>query len=77
MKQLKFSALEITGWVTVVLLIIALLIVVSCTYKDMPARNPGLPSYVHRYVDEEAGVVCWVYEYGIDCLPIEQTRLGK
>lgn len=33
---------------------------------------------VVRFIDEEAGIVCWVYgNYSIDCLPINQTRLDK
>jgi len=36
---------------------------------------------VHRVVDEEAGVACWLYNNtyngGIDCLPIGETRLEK
>ena len=32
-------------------------------------------SRVVRFTDEEAGVVCWLYYYGISCLPINQTRL--
>lgn len=35
---------------------------------------------VHRYVDDEAGVACWVFlgvnKGGIDCLPHSQTNLG-
>lgn len=31
---------------------------------------------VHRFVDSEAGVVCWIYPgYGLACLPISETRL--
>lgn len=34
---------------------------------------------VRRYVDVEAGVVCWTYKSGyaggISCLPLSQTRL--
>ena len=30
----------------------------------------------YRFVDEEAGVVCWLYwGNGISCLPIGETRL--
>ena len=34
---------------------------------------------VERFIDRDAGVVCWVYrgykKGGIHCLPLEQTRL--
>jgi hypothetical protein len=36
---------------------------------------------ISRFVDEEAGAVCWLYEGyekgGISCLPLDQTNLGK
>ncbi len=38
-------------------------------------------SGVYRTLDEEAGVVCWVYSSidkgGIDCMPISETKLEK
>lgn len=75
MKRSKFSTLDT---IVVFLLFGTLMVaVVTCTYKNATTETSGLPSYVHRYVDEEAGVVCWVYMDGIDCLPIEQTRLEQ
>lgn len=76
MKRSKFSALDT---IIIFLLFVGLVTAVAtCTYKNATTEEtPGLPSYVHRYVDEKARVVCWVYEYGIDCLPIEQTRLEQ
>jgi hypothetical protein len=33
---------------------------------------------VDRVVDEKAGVVCWVYRtYGIDCMPLSETKLER
>jgi hypothetical protein len=34
---------------------------------------------VYRYIDGEAGAVCWVYytRGGISCLPISDTILGE
>ena len=32
-------------------------------------------SSVHRWIDEEAGVVCWSSFSGISCLPLNQTLL--
>ena len=41
----------------------------------------GSLTTVSRVEDAKAGVVCWVYSGyergGIDCLPIEQTRLDR
>ena len=41
----------------------------------------GLPPGVERFVDTEAGVVCWrgggnSFGATMSCLPIERTRLG-
>lgn len=41
--------------------------------RESPFDGPQ----VRRVVDEEAGVVCWVTQGDIDCLPIEQTKLKK
>lgn len=30
---------------------------------------------VKRFVDSEAGVVCWVYDKALECLPLEDTTL--
>ncbi len=50
------------------------------TSEEITWIVPGLSS-IGRYVDEEAGVVCWIYngyeKGGIDCLPIADTRLGR
>jgi len=42
----------------------------------------GLTDSVFRVVDEEAGVVCWIYSSGgykggIDCMRIEETDLDR
>lgn len=30
---------------------------------------------VRQWIDQEAGVVCWLYRQGISCLPIRNTNL--
>jgi hypothetical protein len=51
-----------------------------------PTGEPFPPNQVYRYIDAEAGVVCWVthesglgMEYGpfsgISCLPLDETKL--
>ena len=76
-----------------ILLLILLLAVTSCatptpTYLSLEA-TPDAPDVIYstkisgllRVVDEDAGVVCWVWVgpqgVGIDCLPLEQTRLER
>lgn len=35
-------------------------------------------TYIDRIIDEEAGVVCWIYrQESISCLPISDTLLGR
>lgn len=52
---------------------------VGCISQDTEDARPELPSTVTRFVDEEAGVVCWmqtrVYSGGIGCLPLSETNL--
>lgn len=42
--------------------------------------EPGFPDtkvvYGSRFIDEEAGVVCYIYS-GISCLPISETLLEE
>ena len=48
--------------------------------KAEVASGAGYPyPHVRRFIDHDAGAVCWVYKGGfaggIHCLPLEQTRL--
>ena len=52
-------------------------ILASLMFLIQCGAPPDIPySPVERYIDEEAGVVCWYTGRGIACLPIEQTKLG-
>lgn len=67
-------------WNDALLAILALGIVValigSCTTPDYRPEGSSIPSGSNRFIDEEAGVVCWTHgAQGIDCLPIESTKL--
>jgi hypothetical protein len=46
---------------------------------DASEGQEWVDTHIVRTVDEEAGVVCWVWYKtgGIDCLPLSQTLLGK
>lgn len=66
------------------LLLGLLLLLVACGPAGEPQKQVNGGSVGHgisRYVDNEAGVVCWVYDgfksAGIDCLPIGETGLGR
>lgn len=52
--------------------IITTLILSSCTAPRSASSN-----VVSRYIDRDAGVVCWTYQSGISCLPIDATTLAK
>ena len=41
-------------------------------YEDGGRTNP-----VWRFVDEEAGVVCWAINHGLSCLPAADTQLDR
>ena len=41
-------------------------------------KKSAYTTWVARAIDSEAGVVCYVYTRGgIDCLPLNETRLGE
>lgn len=68
-----------------ILIVLTCLLLVGCTPESSNPAFAGtkLPYDVdiYRYVDGEAGVVCWVffgiYKGGISCLPISETLLGE
>ena len=63
--------------------VVVLWLVTGCQPKVIESRSPSvnLGYAISRYVDEEAGVVCWVYGVtsggGLSCLPIADTRLDE
>lgn len=54
------------------------------TVLDFDINPSGYKNGVYRFIDNEAGVVCWIYlnsvdnadRGGISCLPINYTRLA-
>lgn len=62
------------------IVVLCLLLFVSCVppHEDVVDVPVGYNT-AQRFVDEEAGVVCWTYIFsagaGMSCLPINQTRL--
>lgn len=47
-------------------------------------RGVGVPGYIDRFIDSEAGVVCWMFtlgggvgQGGMSCLPLDQTQLMR
>ena len=30
-----------------------------------------------RFIDTEAGVACWFYDGGLDCMPLSETKLQQ
>lgn len=51
----------------------------SSSSGNVTRTEVGLPDYVSRFEDPQAGVVCWVFDRyekgGISCLPKSQTTL--
>ncbi len=70
-------------WLTV--LVVVILVLVACAPQpiiDGTTKLVGSKTTVSRYIDEPAGIVCWIFsgydgKGGISCLPIDQTLLGK
>jgi hypothetical protein len=50
-------------------------------YSGIPVESYPGEYGISRFVDDEAGVVCWVYlelnAGGISCLPISDTKLTQ
>ncbi len=75
----------------VVTFLLTMLLLSACSTKNPEIRDdpsrPGVYRYkrtnfggyhFYRIIDTEAGVVCYSTGWsGIDCLPIDQTRLSK
>lgn len=71
-------------WVWAALVLISV-VLASCanTDKGKDNDNYNVSSHVYRYVDEDAGVVCWVFwsapasnNGSVSCMPISETMLG-
>ena len=63
------------------ILLVVLLLVVLGLSGCGSASGDYTGSGVQRYIDNEAGVVCWVYTApyrgGLDCMPLNETLLGN
>lgn len=67
------------------LILVLMFLLIGCGPADPPSKNPVFSAEtevrygVVRFIDEEAGVVCWLSDvyYGndISCLPISETLL--
>ena len=71
----------------IVLFVVGLFFVISgCSSAlsdEVPTTNldSSTAPYIGRYIDDEAGVVCWLwdsggYKGGLSCLPIADTKLS-
>lgn len=45
------------------------------TYENMNLQHTRYSSSLARFIDTEAGIVCYTWSRGIDCLPISETKL--
>ena len=76
MKRIPIETLIIVG----VCLLVIIGVVIGVTTKVHPPTEPVVTEtkYIQRrYIDTDAGVVCYLYGQGIDCLPISQTELRR
>jgi hypothetical protein len=67
-------------WIMIVLLLVIATVVTLASSCSVDTSK-SLPSTVDRFIDDEAGVVCWTWNIvnggGMSCLPIQETRLGQ
>jgi hypothetical protein len=72
--------LSILGAVIVICLVAwAIIAIIQGNTFDIPKpERTYIGNDVYRFVDEEAGVVCWTYKVWetLTCLPIKDTLLG-
>jgi flagellar basal body-associated protein FliL len=69
--------------IVLVILIVLVLLLASCapaTYGGNNTASEGVANNnvdVIRYIDAEAGVVCWIFRLGASaaCMPISETQL--
>ncbi len=67
----------------IILLMVAVLIVIflsslAKTYNTPEGEIITENRYIQkRYIDQDAGVVCYLFSNGISCLPISQTELEQ
>lgn len=67
-----------------ILIIMILIFTGSCVPppKAGVVGETNVTTRVERFIDKEAGAVCWVYRPaweagGISCLPLDQTNLSQ
>ena len=67
-----------------VVVLVVVLMLVGCAASGAPTdrlSSNGYGDVVFKVVDDEAGVVCWVYDGikqgGIDCMPLSETELRR
>ncbi len=69
-----------------VLVLLMCLLLISClggapVEDPLMVRSDDLPMGVIRFIDHEAGVVCWLsdvyYGNSISCLPLSETLLEE
>lgn len=65
------------GITSAIIVLVVIAIIAIGGYALATGEDNGLPSGVTRFVDQEAGVVCWVYSDQMSCLPVEETRLDR
>lgn len=62
-------------------LTLLVVILASCAPSTTNQIKPPLPYGIKRFVDTEAGVVCWAYAYnggaGLSCIPLNHTLYGE
>ncbi len=68
----------------VIILLMAVAVVVFFLFSVVKAANTKPDEIItedryiqKRYIDKDAGVVCYLFSQGISCLPISETELKQ
>lgn len=70
--------------ITLIIVVLVMLLSLAGCVESYPqtsgvtqatTNRVNLGNGISRFVDNEAGVVCWLASYGISCLPIADTLL--
>ncbi|RMD67344.1 hypothetical protein D6833_00340 [Candidatus Parcubacteria bacterium] len=67
---------SLAGLVLVMVIVVVVFVVLTHIFVLGSGAGVTPTPAVDRFVDDEAGVVCWYVRDGVSCLPIGSTNLG-
>jgi len=78
MSDKVWSIIFATTVISIVLIALFLVVTFSSTEQEGSVLNTRIEgTRMERVIDEEAGVVCFFFGGGLDCMLITETRLEQ